>query len=357
MLSSDTSLPLISKSVKAFVSIVMIGVAYCRELSNSSLQEDPLNLQDLRYFVSVADHLHFGRAARECFVSQPTLSGQLRKLEQQLGVVLFERTNKRVALTSAGSRLLPHARKALQEVFTIQELAVELQDELRTPLRLGIIPTLAPYLMPRWLEPMRQACPAMPIELWEDTTEALLQLLRRHRLDALLIATHHHDNDLVERALFREPFLAALPPLHPLADRSQLSEEELRPDILVLAEGHCLATQALDACGYRETGVRQPPDGGSRPADLGHGGLRQGQLQAASLDTLLHLIAAGYGSTLVPALAADSIGQRNLVLCPLQGGASRTVRLVSRAGFPRQRALDAVALTVQEVVTDRCAVC
>lgn len=297
-----------------------------------------MNLQDLRYFVAVATHRHFGKAAMDCHVSQPTLSGQLRKLEETLGVTLFERTNKRVSLTPIGARLLPHARKALEEALVIQEIAARLQDQLQGTLRLGIIPTLAPYLIPLWLDPMKRQYPDMSIELWEDLTESLLQLLREHLLDAALIATEEEGGDLRSVPLFTEPFLAALPRNHPLAKRSHVREEELRPDVLVLAEGHCLAKQSLDACGHGDDWRRNA---------------RYGQLQAASLDTLLNLVVAGYGTTLVPALAAESIGKRNLELRPLAGGASRAVQLVTRATYPRPQAIDAVCRVVRQVVKGR----
>lgn len=294
-----------------------------------------MNLQDLRYFVAVAANLHFGKAAAECHVSQPTLSGQLRKLEETLGVVLFERTNKRVALTPVGSQLLPHARKALEEALVIQDMAAASHDPLSGKLRVGIIPTLAPYLVPLWLGPMKQAYPSLHIELWEDLTDALLQMLRDHRLDAVLVASEDEDKELRTIPLFREPFLAALPTGHALSHVEVVREEDLQPDILVLAEGHCLARQSLEACGRLEENKHN--------AHLG-------QLQATSLDTLLNLVGAGYGTTLVPALATGSVCQRNLELRPLAGGASRTVQLVTRATFPRPQAVDAVATVVKRVV-------
>ena len=292
-----------------------------------------VNLQELRYFVELADHRHFGRAAQACHVSQPTLSGQLRKLERQLGVALFERTNKRVALSAAGEKVLEHARKALREVVLLEEVAAASRDQLAGPLKLGVIPTLAPYLVPLILEPLRAAHPRMNIVLWEDFTHVLLDLLRGQQLDAAIIATEPPEGELTAMTLFVEPFLAALPPVHRLAAARKVHESDLEADILVLADGHCLAMQTLSACGRK--------------------GAERSPFQAASLDTLLNLVAAGYGTTLIPSLAAESVRGRNVVLRPLAGGASRTVRLASRSSFPRPQALKAVEQVVRKALSAR----
>ncbi len=143
-----------------------------------------MNLQDLRYLVAVAELRHFGRAAEACNVSQPTLSSQIRKLEDELGVTLLERTNKRVEMTPVGSRILVHAQRALHEAGQMEAVARAARDPLVGPLKLGVIPTFAPYLMPLILKPLRQAYPGLTIELWEDQTRALIDALRNHRLDA-----------------------------------------------------------------------------------------------------------------------------------------------------------------------------
>jgi LysR family hydrogen peroxide-inducible transcriptional activator len=290
-----------------------------------------MNLQDLRYLVSVAEHRHFGRAAEACNVSQPTLSSQIRKLEDDLGVKLFERTNKRVEMTSAGSRILSHARRALNEATQIEEVARASRDPLVGPLKLGVIPTLAPYLMPLILKPLRQAYPGLTIELWEDQTRALIDSLRNHRLDAALLATATDVPEITEIELFEEPLMAALPTNHRLARTGSLTERELADELLVLAEGHCLANQALSACGTKH-GARS--------------GL-QGSMQAATLETLVNLVAAGYGVTLIPALAADSLRRRGIVLRTLTGRSSRTIRLASRPGFPRPQALRALEKVIR----------
>jgi LysR family transcriptional regulator, hydrogen peroxide-inducible genes activator len=295
-----------------------------------------LNLQELKYFVAVADHRHFGRAAEACNVSQPTLSSQLRKLEDHLGVVLFERTNKRVALTPMGKRLLIHAREALRETELLESTAKAAGDPLAGPLKLGIIPTVAPYLMPLILGPLRESCPGMAMELWEDLTGPLLSLLSAQKLDAAIIATDlRPGTDLTETPLYTEPFLAALPENHALAGKNTVSAKELAHDLLALAEGHCLADQALTACGKRR----------------GRPGRRSGTFQVSSLDTLVNLVAAGYGTTLIPGLAAETFRGRNVVLRPLSARVSRTVRLASRSSFPRRQALRALGKVIRQAVS------
>lgn len=293
-----------------------------------------MNLQDLKYLAAVVEHRHFGRAAEACEVSQPTLSNQIRKLENELGVRLLERTNKRVHLTPVGGQILTHALRALAEARQIELVALAARDPLKGPLKLGIIPTLAPYLMPLIMEPLKQRYPRLTIELWEDQTRSLLDGLRNHRLDAALLATPSDSPEVTEIPLFDEPLLAALPQKHRLCAAKRVNEDAMRDELLVLAEGHCLANQALTACGTKH-GPRS--------------GL-QGSMQAATLDTLVNLVAAGYGVTLIPSLAADSLGKRGIVLRPLERGTTRTIRLASRPGFPRAQALRALEKVVQEAV-------
>lgn len=293
-----------------------------------------MNLQDIRYLVAVAELRHFGRAAEACNVSQPTLSSQIRKLEQELGVTLLERTNKRVELTPVGSRILVHAQSALHEAGQMEAVARAARDPLVGSLKLGVIPTLAPYLMPLILKPLRQNYPGLTIELWEDQTRMLIDALRNHRLDAVLLATDTEAPEITEISLFDEPLLAALPLNHRLAAASTVREESLTDELLVLAEGHCLANQALAACGTK----------------LGPRSGFQGSMQAATLETLVNLVAAGYGATLIPALAADSLGQRGIALRPLSGHSSRTIRLASRPGFPRPQALRALEKVIRKAV-------
>jgi LysR family hydrogen peroxide-inducible transcriptional activator len=289
-----------------------------------------MNLQDFRYIAAVSSLRHFGRAAEVCHVSQPTLSTQIRKLEEELGVALFERTNKRVELTPTGERILEHAKRALEEAGQIEAIARAARDPMHGPFRLGVIPTLAPYLMPLILQRLQTEFPRLSLELWEDGTRRLVEMVRNHQLDAALLATVVEEPELTELLLFDEPLIAALPPEHPLSPRRTVAESELAGDLLVLADGHCLSNQTLQACG--------------------RGQYRQGAWQAASLETLVNLVAAGYGTTLIPALAASSLSTRNIRLRPLQGKTARTIRLASRRTFPRPQALRALEKVIHNAV-------
>jgi LysR family hydrogen peroxide-inducible transcriptional activator len=218
---------------------------------------------------------------------------------------------------------------AVAEADAIVATARDLRDPLAGSFRLGIIPTLAPYLLPLVFAPLREALPALEVEPWEDQTAALLERLRAHELDAALLATEVDGPDLASRPLFVDPFLAALPPEHRFASREAIAEDDLADDILVLADGHCLRDQALAACG--------------RSGALG------GALRAASLSTLLNMVAAGYGTTLIPGLAAGAAQDAGIVLRPLATPAARTVRIAWRTTFPRRSAVEAVG----EVIATR----
>jgi LysR family hydrogen peroxide-inducible transcriptional activator len=253
---------------------------------------------------------------------------QLRKLEHELGTVLFERNSKQVVPTPVCELLLTHARVAVAEADAMAAVARAAMDPLRGELRIGIIPTLGPYLLPLIFGPLRAALPALELEPWEDVTAVLLDRLRAHELDAAIIATEPEGAEIATTALFTEPFHAALPPDHALSGRTRISEEELAPDVLVLADGHCLRDQALTACGLAG------PQGGS--------------LRASSLATLINMVAAGYGTTLIPGLAAGAAQDAGITLVPLRRGVSRTVRIAWRTAFPRRAAVEAVARVIAE---------
>jgi LysR family hydrogen peroxide-inducible transcriptional activator len=197
-----------------------------------------------------------------------------------------------------------------------------------------VIPTLAPYLMPMILKPLQEAYPGLTIDLWEDQTQVLIDSLRNHRLDAALLATKTDAPEITEISLFVEPLMAALPTKHRLAGKSAVKEEELEDDLLVLAEGHCLSNQALSACGAKH---------GRRS------GLR-GSMQAATLDTLVNLVAAGYGATLIPSLAVESFRRKDIVVRKLAGHSARTIRLASRPSFPRPQALRALEKVIRKAI-------
>jgi LysR family hydrogen peroxide-inducible transcriptional activator len=293
-----------------------------------------MNLRDLKYIVAVAETGHFGRAAERCFVSQPTLSGQIKKLEDELGVVIFERTNRAVTVTPIGTEILDHARLMLEQADAIERAAGAHRDPLAGPLRIGAIPTLSPYLMPLILAPLKQRHPQMKLVLYEETTETLLRRLQHYEIDAALLATAEDEDEFDLRALFDEPFWLAHPSDHPLYLKDSISREDLEhADLLLLAEGHCLARQVMDLC---HIGERQQ---GGEMADL----------RASSLETLLQLVGAGFGSTLVPALAMRGswTSGSGVVARELEfSEAHRRVSLVSRRSFPRKPALDALVAVI-----------
>ncbi|HMA16703.1 MAG TPA: LysR substrate-binding domain-containing protein [Kiloniellaceae bacterium] len=290
-----------------------------------------LNLRDLQYAVAVAEERHFGRAAERCHVSQPTLSGQLRKLEESLGFSLFERTSRSVAVTTAGESVLAHARRALAEAAAIETLARALSDPLAGPLRLGVIPTVSPYLMPLVLGPLKRRFPALTPVLVEEVTESLLDRLAAHEIDAAIVATTPQAPELAALPLYEEPFWVACPEGHPLAAQPEIAEPDLADvDLLLLTDGHCLRDQVLQVC------ARSRERSGQRFADL----------RASSLETLLNMVAAGFGCTLVPALAvrAGELAGRGIVARPLKlATAARPVALWYRRSFPQAQLLAAVA--------------
>lgn len=198
-----------------------------------------MNLQDLRYVVTLSETMHFRRAAEACFVSQPTLSTQVKKLEEELGITLFERTNKRVMPTPTGQAIIAQARVVLEEADRLRQMAQQAQDPMAGPLRLGVIPTLGPYLLPYLVPPIRDRYPQMQLYLREEMTERLLEQLRTGMLDGLLLALPVHSDGFEVIELFQEPFVLAAPAGDRLASQSRVRESDLlNADILLLDDGH-----------------------------------------------------------------------------------------------------------------------
>ena len=300
-----------------------------------------MNLRDLRYVIAVAELGHFGKAATACHVSQPTLSGQILKLEEELGVAIFERVGKQVRLTPVGEEILAHARRSVAGANDIVSAARASRDPLAGPIRLGVIPTLAPYLMPYVLPRAAEELPKAPLMLVEDLTGHLLPPLCAGALDAAIIATDPGHDRLAQIDLFDEPFWLVMPADDALAKTREIDLADIDPGrLLLLTDGHCLRDQALDLCAHQ-----------------GNAGLPVGSadVRAASLETLLHLTAAKYGVTLVPRLAvANWPGlSKSLAARPIRGAtASRRVRLVYRRDMPRRRAIEALADLVRACLPD-----
>jgi LysR family hydrogen peroxide-inducible transcriptional activator len=244
-----------------------------------------MNLRDLKYLVALADHKHFGHAAAACFVSQPTLSTQIKKLEDELGVPLVERAPRKVMLTPAGRDAAERARRIVAEVEQMKEAARRSQDPEAGTVRLGIFPTLGPYLLPHVVPRIRARFPQLELLLVEEKSDVLLSRLREGKLDAGLLALPLQDDQLHTEFLFEEPFLLAVPEAHPLASRDSLSLGELsNQQLLLLEDGHCLREQALDVC--RISGANE-----------------KSEFRATSLETLRQMVAANVGITLLPTLA------------------------------------------------------
>ncbi len=245
-----------------------------------------MNLRDLQYLVALAEHRHFGRAAEASFVSQPTLSTQIKKLETELGVELFERSSRGPMLTAAGQEIVRRAQVVLREIDDIVAIAEQLHGPEPRRLRIGAFPTLGPYLLPHVVPQLRQRFASIELQLVEEKTEELLRRLRAGELDCALLALPEDDDELVHAELFEEEFLLAVPADHPLASTTEPVELSVLDGerLLLLDEGHCLREQALDVC--RLAGANE----------------RVG-FRATSMETLRQMVAAGVGITLLPELA------------------------------------------------------
>lgn len=291
-----------------------------------------MNLRDLQYLVALAETRHFGRAAERCHVSQPTLSAQLKKLEEYLGVALIERRPRKVALTASGEAVIERARRMLQGAEDIRALARASQDPLAGPLKVGLIPTLGPYLLPRVMPRIAQALPKLALLLHEYQTAPLVQRVLDGELDLAILALPADTKGLQTRPLFAEAFLVALPEQNRLASKRRLRTPDLAGEkLLLLEEGHCLREHALEACsraGAEEQGFR-----------------------ATSLETLRQMVASGAGITLLPRLAAEGpfASARGLVVRPFAPPVpSRTIGAAWRRSSSRGEAIAAVCDIVQK---------
>jgi LysR family hydrogen peroxide-inducible transcriptional activator len=293
-----------------------------------------MNLRDLRYLIALADLRHFGRAAEACHVSQPTLSTQLRKLEDELGVQLVERAPRQVMLTPAGTDIVARARRVLAEVEQMREVARRTADPVAGSVRLGVFPTLGPYLLPHVVPNLRSRFPRLELLLVEEKTETLLAMLREGRLDAAVLALPLHEEWLEVEPLFEEPFLLAVPAGHALAGRRNLKLDELSDQhLLLLEDGHCLRDQALAVCALAGAGEKE--------------GFR-----ATSLETLRQMVAAGVGATLLPLLAVQPPVPRSpdIQLLPFAGdGPSRQLALAWRRSSANGGFLRKVAVVLREL--------
>jgi LysR family transcriptional regulator, hydrogen peroxide-inducible genes activator len=313
----------------------LIALIILMVLIDSIYGDKPMNLKDLKYLVALADTGHFGKAAERTFVSQPTLSAQLKKLEEFLGVKLVERQPKNVQLTEVGKQIVVRARRMLDEGEEIIALARSNTDPFAGKLKVGLIPTIGPYLLPRVMQKIRKAVPQLGLMLYEYQTEELLRRLRDGEIDLGIMALPIVQDGLETRPLYEEAFTVALPNHHPLAAKNTIKVQDLKGQTLLLLEdGHCLRDQALEVCSRVD--VREAED-----------------FRATSLETLRQMVVAGLGITLLPEMAVESPfgSQRGLTIRQFAKPApSRTVGAVWRKSSTREAAIAAVCDVIDHIL-------
>ena len=294
-----------------------------------------MTLTELRYIVAVARERHFGHAAQSCFVSQPTLSVAIKKLEEELGVTLFERGPGEVSVTPVGQRVVEQAQRVLEEASRVKELAAAGHDPLAGTLRLGAIYTIGPYLLPKLIPILRRNAPAMQLLIQENFTHRLAESLKSGEVDVILVALPFAEPAVETRAVYDEPFMVAVPKGHPWESRKRVTSDELtRESLLLLGEGHCFRDQVLDICHTVRAKERSPL---SRTVEGG------------SLETIRQMVASGVGVTVLPATAVQP-GESSGGLIRIRPFArpvpDRRVVLAWRKSFPRPQAIEALRQAV-----------
>jgi LysR family hydrogen peroxide-inducible transcriptional activator len=288
-----------------------------------------MNIRDLTYLIAVADHRHFSKAAEACFVSQPGLSTQIKKLEETLGVKLIERNTKSVLLTEIGEIITQQARDILHRIEAMKEIAHQAEDPFSGTLHLGLIPTLAPYLLPHILPTLATQFPKISLYLVEDTTAHLLEKLSQGKLDAALLALPTEEENLLTAPLFEETFVLAVSTQHPLAMRKKIKVDNLQNEtLLLLEEGHCLRDQALNVC--HQTTI-----------------IESTNFQATSLETLKQMVAFNGGITLMPKLSEHATP--SIAYIPFSSPQpKRTIGMIYRSSTVKKILLDAMIIQIKE---------
>ncbi len=291
-----------------------------------------MNLSELRYVIALARERHFGRAASACFISQPTLSVAIKKLEDELGVTLFERTRHEVRVTAVGELVVEKAQQALEAVESVRQVANSEGDQLSGPLRIGAIFTIGPYLFPDLIPNLNERAPKMPLIVEENYTAVLAEKLKQGDLDVIIISLPFDEPNILTLPLYEEPFVVLLPASHPLTERKTLGSKNLEGEnILMLGAGHCFRDQVIDACPA------------CAPKAIGESASVY-TTEGSSLETIRHMVASGMGLTVLPCTAAgaDRYSQRLLAIRRFSNPSpSRVVALAWRATFPRCRRLTA----------------
>ncbi|HHX34897.1 MAG TPA: LysR family transcriptional regulator [Gammaproteobacteria bacterium] len=296
-----------------------------------------MTLTELRYIVALAQVRHFGRAAEQCHVSQPTLSVGVKKLEDDLGVLIFERSKSAVRVTPVGEAIVAQAQRVLEQAQTIRELAQAGKNQLAAPLRVGAIYTVGPYLFPQMIPLLHQSAPEMPLYIEENFTHVLREKLRKGELDVIIIALPYQDADVLTKAAYKEPFCVLLPAEHPWTKKDSIDNDMLNDkSLLLLGEGHCFRDQVLEACPVMLPGN---PDN------------RYTTVEASSLETIRHMVASGLGVSVLPLSAVENhrYAEGVIEVRPFADPVpTRTVAIAWRATFPRPKAIDVLMDAIRQ---------
>ena len=294
-----------------------------------------MTLTELRYIVTLAQESHFGRAAERCHVSQPTLSVGVKKLEDELGVLIFERTKSAVRLTPVGEGIVTQAQKVLEQAQSIRELAQAGKNQLASPLKVGAIYTVGPYMFPHLIPQLHRVAPDMPLYIEENFTHVLRDKLRTGELDAIIIALPFQEADVLTLPLYDEPFYVLMPANHPWSKKDTIDAEMLNDkSLLLLGEGHCFRDQVLEACPTTRKG--------EAPSHT--------TVESSSLETIRHMVASGLGVSILPLSAVDShhYSPGVLDIRPMTAPVPfRTVAIAWRASFPRPKAIEVLADSIR----------
>ena len=296
-----------------------------------------MTLTELRYIVALAQTQHFGRAAERCHISQPTLSVGVKNLEEDLGVLIFERSKSAVRVTPVGEAIVAQAQRVLEQAQTIRELAQAGKNQLTAPLRVGAIYTVGPYLFPQMIPLLHRSAPEMPLYIEENFTHVLRDKLRNGELDVIIIALPYQDTDVLTKPAYEEPFCVLLPAEHPWTQRDSIDSNMLNDkSLLLLGEGHCFRDQVLEACPTTQMG---------NPEN------RYTTVEASSLETIRHMVASGLGVSVLPLSAVDNhrYAEGVIAVRPFTAPApTRTVAIAWRATFPRPKAIDVLMDAIRQ---------
>jgi LysR family transcriptional regulator, hydrogen peroxide-inducible genes activator len=292
-----------------------------------------MNLRELEYLIAVDEERHFNKAAQRCFVSQPTLSGQLKKLEDELGVMLIERNTRQVSMTNVGTVVAQQARQVLKEVKAIKEITQSFEDPMAGELQVGLIPTVAPYLLPIIIPVLKQNFPKLTLWLHEYQTAILLDKLKNAELDVLILALPIQTDEFSEINLFEEAFWLAVPRDQALSKKTNIQLMDLdKQEMLLLAEGHCLRGQALDVC-------------------FSAGAIEKNNFRATSLETLRHMVSEGVGMTLLPELSVPKQRKKSDPIHYIPFNApkpSRHIGMIYRKSSYREETYQKMAQVIKE---------